>query len=203
MVVKVLFLTHFEACVNVINTVLQDLIYWVRVLYAPIFHICTGENLVEIIHFAHCKPHHTLAHLSVLLIIHSAHTQGLKSYSKKLCMIYVCLTSKGSIVPYPQINDPQETCLRRSTSWPWACTQQCHPLTAFCHWPWGIGWPPFLISVTQSWCQSLALLSLLLGETCRRFSAGETNKIEQSESLGLRKWLRVMLQPEMPCYLTV
>jgi hypothetical protein len=36
---KVLFLTNFEACLNVINTALQDLMYWVRVLHAPIFHI--------------------------------------------------------------------------------------------------------------------------------------------------------------------
>jgi hypothetical protein len=36
---KVLFLTDFEACLNVINTALQDLMYWVRVLHAPIFHI--------------------------------------------------------------------------------------------------------------------------------------------------------------------
>jgi hypothetical protein len=34
---KVLFLTNFEVCLNVINTVLQDLMYWV--LLVPIFHI--------------------------------------------------------------------------------------------------------------------------------------------------------------------
>jgi hypothetical protein len=36
---KVLFLIDFEVCLNVINTVLQNLMYWVRVLHVSLFHI--------------------------------------------------------------------------------------------------------------------------------------------------------------------
>jgi hypothetical protein len=38
---------YFEACLNVINTALQNLMYWVRVLHVPIFHISRGLEATQ------------------------------------------------------------------------------------------------------------------------------------------------------------
>jgi hypothetical protein len=116
---KVLFLTNFEACLNVINTALQKIMYWVRVLHIPTFYI------LHIVKPTACL----IACLGVSLIVHSAHhTQGYlnpkkKKFQKYDVFIYDC--PKIIIMPCPA-NDPEETRVRRSTGWPEACAQQYH-----------------------------------------------------------------------------
>jgi hypothetical protein len=68
---------------------------------------CTGENLLEIIHFAHCKTHCTLNRtlngtLGMSLIVHSTHIQEYLNPKKNHTM-YVCPTSKRLLCPAPQM----------------------------------------------------------------------------------------------------
>jgi hypothetical protein len=126
--------------VYVINTALQNLIYWVRVLHAPIFHIfCTSENLIEIIHFAHCKTHcmhnHTLNHTlrCVTLNTYSGVLEPQKNYVQKIVhnvyimskKDYCALPCKWSSRNLSENDD--KLALSLCTTVP--------PLTAFHHWP--------------------------------------------------------------------
>jgi hypothetical protein len=158
MVAKVLFVTNFEACLNVIDTALQKIMYWVRFCMCQYFtfcnRFCTSVNLVEIIHFSHCKTHCMLNYMPrcvahcALSTSYSGVLEPQKIIFQKVQCIYVWLSKNYYYYTLPSkwssrnlSEKVKKLALRLHTTAP--------PLTAFCHWLANV----LMLMVPERWSQ--------------------------------------------------